>query len=80
MNTFDTIGERVHGTAEFYRENGHWHILLRAPSWVLSDIEMDLRGKGNVITQANRGSDSMLLVAASWQVRHPEMTIVGRGE
>lgn len=65
----DLIGEPVGGTVEFYRDGGHWCILLLAPNWLLKDLASDMNAKGGVITQGNRGGGSMLLIAASWDAR-----------
>lgn len=67
----DFIGEPIHGTADFYRDGGHWCIHLSAPNWLLKDLSEDMNAKGGVITEGNRGNGSMLLVAASWSARHP---------
>ena len=61
----------ITGQAAYYKADGHWNISLVAPEWVISDIKKELAAKGGVITVGSYGGATMLLVAASWDVRHP---------
>lgn len=66
------MGDGINGQATFFRQDGHWHILLVAPTWVLKDLECDLQTKGQVLTVGNYANGSILFVGASWDHRHPK--------
>jgi len=66
---FGEIGETVKATVEYYREDGNWHLQLHGPDWLIRDLYNDCNQKGGVFTIGNRGGNTMLIIAASWEVR-----------